>query len=198
MLVLVAIAAILGLGFLLRGQGFDYQVFRWVNTGLASPALDVLANVGYALGTFPFSLFLAALIYLLGQRRIGVSLAAATIAGGLLVEGIKLLFDQPRPWELLPGVRLPGVLAYDVGYPSGHSAQAFLTAFLLSSYFSLPWYGELGVYALAALVAFSRIYDGEHFPIDVIVGGAFGVLFGILWLRLWPRLVGWVQRRRGH
>ncbi len=197
-LALLAIAAVLGLGLVLRGQALDYQAFRWVNTGWASPVFDVLANLGYVLGSFWFNLFVAGLIFLLGYRRIGASLAVATVAVSLSVEGLKLLLNQPRPWQLLPDVRLPGVPAYDAGYPSGHAAQAFLSAFLLSNYFSLPWYGEVGVYALATLVALSRIYQGEHFPVDVIVGGTIGLLAGMLWLRLWPRLVDWAQRRRRH
>ncbi|MDX6465152.1 MAG: hypothetical protein QOI27_192, partial [Gaiellaceae bacterium] len=42
-------------------------------------------------------------------------------------------------------------------------------------------------YILAALIAFSRIYNGVHYPTDVLAGSALGVLVGLAVLRISKR-----------
>lgn len=57
-------------------------------------------------------------------------------------------------------------------FPSGHTAAAF--AFATGAGRVLPWTGPpLG--ALAALVGYSRVHTGVHYPVDVIVGALCGV-----------------------
>ena len=60
-------------------------------------------------------------------------------------------------------------------FPSGHSASAF--AFASSVGASLPAAAPPLV-ALAAAVAYSRVYTGVHFPGDVIIGSVIGVVIG--------------------
>lgn len=187
-LALLGIAALSVGGLYLRGLPFDLAAFRTVNTGGPGPALDVLGTLGYVLGSFWFSAALFVALLLLGYRRLGAGALGAIIAGGLLTVTLKYLTREPRPVQGIPEVRLVGLYALGPAYPSGHAVQAFLTAFLLSSYFAPPWYGRAGLYILAALIGLSRVYVGEHLPVDVIIGGAIGVLVGVMWVhsRLWP------------
>jgi undecaprenyl-diphosphatase len=67
------------------------------------------------------------------------------------------------------------------GFVSSHSANAFglatfLILFLPKKYNWLKWI--LGFWAI--LVAYSRIYNGVHYPSDVIVAGFIGILLGYL------------------
>ena len=50
-------------------------------------------------------------------------------------------------------------------FPSGHSATSFACAALLAWLTPLP---KVPLYALAALIAFSRVYTGVHYPLDVL------------------------------
>ncbi len=187
-LALAAIAAISIGGLYARGRPLDIHIFRQINTGAASAPLDVLGQVGYVLGAFWFSLALFIGLFFAGYRRFALSSLGAIAAGALLVLLIKYLTNQPRPWQELEGVRVVGIRSRGYGFPSGHAEQAFLTAFLLASYFSFRAYVRAGLYALAALIALSRVYVGEHLPVDVVAGALIGLSFGVLWVHssLWP------------
>ena len=66
-------------------------------------------------------------------------------------------------------------------FPSGHAATAFAAATVIawdSRRLAIP------AYALAALVAWSRVYVGVHWPLDVIGGAALGTLVAIALLKL--------------
>ncbi len=66
-------------------------------------------------------------------------------------------------------------------FPSGHSATSFACAMVLSS--ASPRL-RAPLYTLAALMAFSRLYNGDHFPLDVLVGSVLGLLVATALLRL--------------
>ena len=75
-----------------------------------------------------------------------------------------LKFPDPHP---LVGVPSSG------SFPSGHSASSFACAALLAWLTPLP---KVPLFALAALIAFSRVYNGVHYPLDVLGGAALGLL----------------------
>jgi diacylglycerol kinase family enzyme/membrane-associated phospholipid phosphatase len=69
--------------------------------------------------------------------------------------------------------------------PSGHAASA--AAFATAMSMEMPVLAApLG--ALAAAVAYSRVYNGVHYPGDVIFGGAIGVGVAVATTKVWPRV----------
>ena len=71
--------------------------------------------------------------------------------------------------------------------PSGHSATAVAGAIGLS----MLWRrGRALAWAIAALVMFSRLYLGVHYPTDVLAGGLVGWACGFVAtvnMPAWPR-----------
>ena len=75
------------------------------------------------------------------------------------------------------------------GYFSGHASNSFAMATFFVVLFArhLKWLRWL--FLVAALVAYSRIYIGVHYPLDVISGTCFGILGGWLFAKLYLRFI---------
>jgi undecaprenyl-diphosphatase len=114
------------------------------------------------------------------RRRTLLLTALAVWAADLTAYGLKLVVDRPRP-HLDPLVRLPT----DPSFPSGHAATSFAGATMLA--LLVPRLAP-GLYALAAAIAFSRVYVGVHYPLDVVAGALLGTAIGWAGARALPRL----------
>lgn len=78
-----------------------------------------------------------------------------------------------RPFNVLPGIKRLMRIPDEFSFPSGHAAGAFLMATLLNHFYpslSIPFYST------ASLIGFSRVYNGVHYPSDVMAGSVLGFL----------------------
>jgi undecaprenyl-diphosphatase len=124
------------------------------------------------------ALFLAAL-----WRRpsIFVLVAGADLVADGLAYVLRDAIDRRRPPLLYPEpeplVRVP----HQPAFPSGHSATAFACATVIA--WEAPRL-RIPAFVLAAAIAWSRVYVGVHWPLDVLGGAALGVLVATALLTL--------------
>ncbi len=94
---------------------------------------------------------------------------------------IKKTVNRARPFATEGVQAIQRSPAHGPSFISNHSANMFAFATYTSAFFPLV---RPLVFLLALLIAFSRVYNGVHFPLDVLGGALWGVGFALLFIRL--------------
>ncbi len=137
-----------------------------------------LSVLGGFLVMGPVALAVAAWLAWQGGRARALWLFATIASGRLLVEGIKLLVQRPRP-PLED--RLEHISSWS--FPSSHSAGTMMTAVAALALFAEErWPVWLAAILAAGAVGWSRVALGVHWPSDVLAGWGFGLAWvGAAW-----------------
>ncbi|MCX7025167.1 MAG: phosphatase PAP2 family protein [Spirochaetes bacterium] len=150
-----------------------------VAQSFASPALTLAMKVVSAGGTIYLYGILLPFAAWCVDYRFGVQLALLSVFSGLLNAWLKVLFAQPRPYQLDASLGLAKEPSY--GLPSGHSQSSAVFWGVAAS--RLPrLVGVSLAIGIPLIVGFSRIYLGVHFPTDVFAGWAIGGMIAVAWL----------------
>lgn len=171
---------------------FDPPVSHAVQS-VEAPWLDTLARAVSWLG-FPPQVdgvvgLLALGMFLSGRRWEAAGVVIAGAGAAVLYFAAELLVSQPRPTPDL--VRVTASLP-TTAFPSGHEtiATAVLGFLAYLGYRRRGW-SILAVAAFLLLMAWARLYQGEHWSSEVLAG----VLLGGVWLWVTVRVYGWLRRR---
>ncbi len=159
-------------------QTLDVRLFHGVNLSLANSFLDswmpfFSGNRYFA----PAVVLLSALVVWKGGARGRLCVLALILVvflgDSFVCHPIKDLVHRPRPFLALADARVPeGVGRANTGsMPSSHAANWFAAAMVLLIYYRpTVWF----MLPLALIVSFSRVYNGVHFPSDVLAGAVLG------------------------
>ncbi len=186
-------------------QSLDVRLFRLVNSTWSNGFFDWLMPW---LSDSPcvtcFFIALAIVLLVKGGARgrlcVLMFVLALGLGDGVLCDGLKHGLQRLRPFRALPDVNVRVGMGGSFSMPSSHAANWFsLTLILLVYYRRTVWF----MLPLAALVGWSRIYNGVHYPGDVLAGALLGmgysaaVLWGAdaIWQWAGPRWFGGWHKR---
>jgi membrane-associated phospholipid phosphatase len=169
----------------------DAAIFRWINQGLGNPFFDWLMPVCSGNVVFvPALAVLAACLWWKGGVRIRVCLSLTAIilpfGDSMVSNTLKKTIGRERPFAAVQDAVVRVGRGGSKSMPSSHAFNWFAAAAILSVYSrrTRPW-----MYSMASVVAFSRVYNGVHYPSDVLAGAFAGTAYGFagLWglQRLW-------------
>ncbi len=152
----------------------DRSVFLSINLLPHTAVTDWLALFFSGAGTAGFIWICIAVVLFFNEEkknhRFFLPIALALGASWLLVERmLKYAVARPRP-HVLDGALIVGS-ASGFSFPSSHAAVSWAMAVVMTRYeprLRCVWY------LLAAVISFTRIYLGVHYPLDVIAGAAIG------------------------
>lgn len=178
-LLVVMLAAALFL--LIEGHAHSFLLLNTYHNA----ALDVLFYYVTYLGDGWFAVVLSIVLFVFPKtRKLAIVVFASYAVSGLLAQLIKNILEAPRPsvyftlaqyHKFVAGVDLAGAHSF----PSGHTTTAFSLATVFACYTQNKKV-QIICLALALAVGYSRIYLGQHFLTDVLVGSIFGTLTSIL------------------
>jgi undecaprenyl-diphosphatase len=158
---------------------WDYQLFKVINDvanneSVIGKLLVNAANWGdyFFFFSLVFMLFINRKMAVYGFIAVGVTVMCS--------RGISLFYLRDRPFAVHDvNLLLPHIESNS--FPSDHASAAFAIAiifYLFSRKMGFPYIG------FAALVSFSRIWTGKHYPTDVLAGMLLGIILSIFIYRL--------------
>lgn len=157
--------------FLQSVQNLDGEILLQIQLHLRTDMLTPLMKFVTFLGNGGWFWILCAVVLLAipKTRKTGYA-AVLSLIFGVIVTNLLLknIVARPRPFAeieaLIPLIAKPT----DFSFPSGHTTASFAVALVMLR--MLPKKIGIPAVVLAALVAFSRLYLGVHYPTDVLVG----------------------------
>jgi undecaprenyl-diphosphatase len=156
-------------------DAIDATIFIQINHLPHPKMLDQLASSfsWFMTGGHAWILFIAANALFDKKRAIRACriLPALYLATYTVEIPIKKYFRRRRPFISIVRAIVVGRKPGSYSFPSGHSAAAFAGATLLQACYPRA---RPALFAIALLVAFSRVYLGAHYPGDVLSGSLSG------------------------
>jgi membrane-associated phospholipid phosphatase len=111
-------------------------------------------------------------------RETGILSGEALVDSVVLDQVTKIIFRRERPrYNNASGDFFSSNPGKNNSFPSSHSMLAWTLTAVVAGEYQSKW-AQLSAYSLASSVSLMRVLGQEHFPTDVLVGGAAGWLIG--------------------
>ena len=166
----------------------EASVLLWVQNNVRTEILDQLMIFLSAINNSGM-IAIATVVALLLWRRyrhVGVvAFLSLAVEFLLVIILLKNVVQRIRPYVVNEELILLGDMPGDFSFPSGHTGSAFAVAVVM--YLCMPKKYGIPALVMAALIALSRIYNGAHYPTDVLGAIIIAVVTGILaWRFVFP------------
>jgi undecaprenyl-diphosphatase len=154
----------------------DHSLRAWVVAHRIGVVTPVMWSVSVAGRAGIVWLVLGAVLTVMRRMRPSgfVELALSIVLASALTNHVfKPVVGRARPYVSAPSPAIIGGRPDDASFPSGHATNAFAGITVMSR--AAPRARFLW-WSLAVLIAYSRVYLGVHYPLDVIGGAVVGWL----------------------
>lgn len=169
----------------------DIKIFRIINRGMSCTVFDHTMPFVTDLHKSPLAvaalfIFVVSWVGYKGKKAfmiVTVIVLATGVADLVNALVIKQEFKRLRPTYVLNDVALRSPVHYGYSFPSNHATNCFTIATVVAC--AIPEFGFLAFFG-ALVIAFSRVYVGVHFPLDVLGSALVGIIMG--------RLIWWLSK----
>ncbi len=181
------------MNYLIEG---DKWLFELINSGMSNSLFDALLPLfREKLFWAPLYLFIAAFSLLnYGYRGwliilgIGITVGLADFTSSTLIKKNVHRIRPCNDLEMADHVHARVPCGGGFSFTSSHAANHFAVAVFLIGVLGLAGkWQQKALLAWAGLIAFSQVYVGVHYPLDVLCGAGVGYLIGGLTLVFWRK-----------
>lgn len=159
----------------------NYDVLKAIN-GLAGQSVLVDSVMKFASSyAVPVFAIVLLVMWFFGNEFMKKTVVYSTVSGvfGIIINFlIAKIYYEPRPFVTHDDINVLIEHAADASFPSDHTTGALALAFAI-----VLRNKKIGIIMMifAILTGFSRIYIGNHYPLDVLAGIVIGigVAFGV-------------------
>lgn len=175
----------------------DRSIFEFVNGALGNPVFDaVLPWCREKLFWLPLYVFIGVFAAVNYSRRFFLAVLLGAFFSAGMADFTSSSIVKPNVMRLRPcndpafreAVELRVSCGSGFSFTSSHAANHFAVAvFLIGAFGALGRWVRPVLLGWAALIAFSQVYVGVHYPADVLCGAVLGSLLGWAVLMLWRK-----------
>ena len=123
-------------------------------------------------------------------KRDALYMGGSFILSSIVTLSVKRIVNRQRPFEKYSFIIKRDDESGGMSFPSGHTSAAFTTATSIALRYR-KWYFVAPAYLFAGSVGWARMYQGLHYPSDVLAGAIVGT--GSAWL-CW-KIQGWMDKK---
>lgn len=163
----------------------EKQIFLSIHD-FRHPILDILSIIISDVTEYAILWILIAVVLITLKKQHGW-LVAKAMGLALIIQlfivnvAFKILIDRPRPYIIFPQIEILGKTWVNNSFPSGHVASTVAMLWVLTSFFPKI---KLWAIIFTLLMMWSRIYNGMHWPSDVVGGALVGLVAGWLAIKI--------------
>ncbi len=173
----------------------DKKLFVFLNNLGSTPFDGIWLLITKQINWTPFFLILLFILYKkLGTKKLGIAiliLAALIAFTNEITDVVKFSLQRIRPCNndtlvgLIRVVKDSDTFSYFSGHASNSTAAMMFVFLILRNHYKYSYL----IFLYPLIFAYSRIYLGLHFPLDIISGFVFGGCTGFLFYRIFSKII---------